>query len=131
MDLKNKAFNTFADWIETKNNKKQNFKEWYQAFWPEYSTRCYDICRNIYIMEQCIHIFERKLVKNTTWKESFHKNTLWKEINQLCISMEIDPDDFFDKNAQTVYEKKCHIIWNRYFGDESEYHDAQKDDASV
>ena len=118
MDLENRALNTFADWVETKNSRHRTFKEWQTEFLPEYSSRCHDICKNIYIMKQCLHIFEKTLKEDIEWKEAFSSELLWQKNRELCFSMEIAPNEFFDKGTRKAYAKKCFAIWKRYFDDD-------------
>ena len=118
MDLKNNALNAFADWIETKNSLHKTFEEWQRDFWPEYSSRCYDISKNLYIMEHCVHLFEKTLKKEIEWKKAFESDSLWQKNNELCRYMEVDPDEYFDKCVRKAYAKKCFAIWKRYFDDD-------------
>ena len=112
------AIGAFADWVESRPTEKKEFKEWYDAFWDDYAKHCYDVSRNIYIMRECLLEFERLLEEDMAWQDAICHSKLLEKKKQICLSVEVAPDEFFDDTTNRVYMQRCRKIWERCFSDD-------------
>jgi len=114
------ALHAFADWVQSHPTEQEEFKEWYAEYWPDYSRHCYDISRNVFIMQQCLKQFERVLEPNMAWQDAICHSELLKQKRQICLSVEVSPDEFFDDGTTEIYMRRCRTIFLRYFSDGGE-----------
>ena len=120
MSRKRIALNAFADWVESHPTEQKDFNQWYNEYWHDYAQHCYDISRNVYIMHECIQQFERLLQPNMKFEDVIYHPTLLEKQRQICLSVQVLPDEFCDEVANSVYLQKCRNIFMRHFsnGDE-------------
>lgn len=115
MELKHIALNAFADWVKSRPTKEMDFNQWHHEYWPEFARHCYDISRNVFIMQECIQQFERLLEPNMTWNEAICHSKLLEKKQQICLSVEVLPDEFFDDGTTQIFTRRCKTIFLRYF----------------
>ena len=108
------ALQTFADWVDGHPTNGEDFTDWHSEYWPQYKERCNDVCRNIYMMQESVNAFERCLCLDSTWETVFQNQRLKKALREICLSVEVSPEEFFSV-AQKSYEKKCRVVFDRYF----------------
>jgi hypothetical protein len=118
MALQRTAVSAFADWIECQpTGRWQTFGEWHDKYWPDYAKHCYDISRNVYIMQKCVRLFGRLLVPGMTWKTAINSPTLMNKVGQVCLSVEVAPYEFFDDATTRIYQKRCLDVYEQYVSD--------------
>ena len=118
MSLRQKAVQAYADWVESCSTDSKTFHDWHNEYWPNYENYCYDVSRNIYIMQECVREFERLLQPEMPWEIAIGHSKLLEKQRQVCLSVEVDPDEFFDDATVRIYQQKCLAIWTRYFSDD-------------
>ncbi|MDA7838725.1 hypothetical protein N9A45_00160 [bacterium] len=105
-----KHLNSFADWVETKPVQGKSFAEWNDTFWPSYQDRCYDICRNVYIMNASVDAFEQHLQLGMTWNDAISHPPLKATIREICESTQVQYDEYFSL-ARPFFEARCKDIF--------------------
>lgn len=117
MALQRTAVSAFADWIERQPTEQQAFGQWHDSYWPDYAKHCYDISRNVYIMQECVRQFGRLLAPGMTWKTAINHPTLLRKQRQVCLSVEVGPNEFFDDATTRIYHKRCLDVYEQYVSD--------------
>lgn len=115
MDMKKISLNAFADWVESRPTEQKDFNQWYNEYWPDYAQRCYDVSRNVFIMQACVQQFEQLLEPNMAFMNAICHPTLLEKKRQICLSVEVAPDEFFDDTTTRLYMQRCLVIWKLYF----------------
>jgi hypothetical protein len=102
----------FAAWVETRPVQNVDFDSWLESFWPQYEKQCGCICKNIYVMCQCVAAFEQRLRIGMTWDQAMGNTALKRDMEDICASVHLCSDDFFSGGAQTAFETRCTKIFN-------------------